>query len=160
MRQINGYPNYKVSAKGAIISTRGLRKTHVNPHGYHQVDLWKDGKSKTFRVHTLVAQAYIGDRPKGYVVNHKDGNKLNNHWTNLEYVTSRENTLHAHRTGLAKGRKGVKHHKARLNPDKVRQIRKLYAAGGETFYTLADRFGVADTTISGVVNRHTWKHIA
>lgn len=51
-------------------------------------------------VHSLVLESFIGDRPKGLVINHKDGNKFNNHLSNLEYVTNRENFIHALNTGL------------------------------------------------------------
>lgn len=42
-------------------------------------------------VHSLVAQAFLGDRPKGMVIDHIDGNRFNNHYTNLRYCTQKEN---------------------------------------------------------------------
>ena len=59
-------------------------------------------KNGQVRVHRLVAQCFIGDCPDGYEVNHKDGNKTNNSVHNLEYVTSKENSIHAVKTGLIK----------------------------------------------------------
>lgn len=48
-------------------------------------------------VHKVVAQKYLGDCPPGCEISHKDGNRLNNHWTNLEYITHSENQLKAFR---------------------------------------------------------------
>lgn len=66
--------------------------------GYRQVKL---GACKTVhRVHQLVAWAFNSPQPVGTVVNHIDGNKLNNTPGNLEYITNSENVKHAYRTGL------------------------------------------------------------
>jgi hypothetical protein len=55
--------------------------------------------TKSVGVHQLMMRAFVG-HPNGLVVNHKDGNKLNNTLENLEYVTNSENVLHAHKNGL------------------------------------------------------------
>lgn len=68
---------------------------------YYSATLNKDGKAKVFRVHRLVASAFIGEAPSPtHQINHIDGNKLNNVVSNLEWVTPKENTEHAIRTGL------------------------------------------------------------
>ena len=54
-----------------------------------------DGKRKGFSVHTLVARAFCDGYKKGLIVNHIDGNKLNNYYKNLEWVTYKENSIHA-----------------------------------------------------------------
>lgn len=68
----------------------------------HRVDLWKDGKNKTFLVARLVAYTFyekdIDDHTT--TVNHIDGNRLNNNLKNLEIVTYKENIRHAFATGL------------------------------------------------------------
>jgi len=58
---------------------------------YLGVALCKDGKQKTRLVHQLVAEAFLGPRPKGLDVCHKDGNKFNLHYTNLKYDTRSNN---------------------------------------------------------------------
>lgn len=55
---------------------------------------------KTIGLHRIVAKCYIGERPEGYTVNHKDGVKTNNLPQNLEYVTIAENVRHAKAMGL------------------------------------------------------------
>ena len=59
--------------------------------GYYQVTLIKDGKKKHYRVHRLVASAFL-ENPFNYTdVNHKDENKTNNHVDNLEWCTRKYN---------------------------------------------------------------------
>ena len=67
---------------------------------YKAVGLSKNSKQKSYRIHRLVAMAFI-ENPNNYpVVNHKDGNKLNNHVDNLEWCTKSQNSIHAHLNGL------------------------------------------------------------
>lgn len=68
--------------------------------GYKKVELTKDGKKKSFKVHRLVAEAFIDNPYHKPNINHKDGNKKNNNVTNLEWVTQKENVEHAYSTGI------------------------------------------------------------
>jgi hypothetical protein len=67
---------------------------------YPIVTLSKEGRIRYFTVHSLIALAFLGPRPEGGVVNHIDGNKLNNRPDNLEYCTPKENAEHAAYLGL------------------------------------------------------------
>lgn len=78
-------------------------KQTLNTWGYMTVNLCKNGKSNTKRVHRLVALAFLGE--SDLQVDHKDGNKLNNKLDNLEYVTPKDNTQRAWKNGLAKNTK-------------------------------------------------------
>ena len=64
-------------------------------HGYCELSLHKNGKEKRFKVHRLVAEAFIPNPNNLPEVNHIDGNKENNHASNLEWCTSKENKEHA-----------------------------------------------------------------
>jgi len=63
----------------------------LNKDGYLKVKLSNKGTT----VHSIVAKLFLGERPPGLTVNHKDCNKLNNHPSNLEYVSIAENLKHA-----------------------------------------------------------------
>lgn len=65
-------------------------------------------------VHVLVAHAFLGPCPPDHEVNHKDGDKANNRWDNLEYLTHAENMQHAVRIGLPIGCKAKQQRVASL----------------------------------------------
>lgn len=92
--------------------------------GYYCVSLYRNHKMKLAKVHRLVAEAFLGKCD--LTVNHKDGNKQNNHVDNLEYLTSGENTRHAIRTGLRNtiGENNPKHRLTKNDVISIR-IRKL-----------------------------------
>lgn len=102
---------YEVSSDGRVRRLRFINGIHnfekikeckqtLNTYGYMTVNLCKNGKSNTKRVHRLVANAFLGE--SNLQVDHIDGNKQNNNLSNLEYVTPKENTNRAWRKGLAK----------------------------------------------------------
>lgn len=99
-KDIQGYENlYKVSNYGNIKSLfKGEDKAIVLKTsivlGYVSCGLWSGGKGKMIKNHRIVAQAFIPNPNNLPEVNHIDGNKLNNHVSNLEWCTSRENTSH------------------------------------------------------------------
>lgn len=104
-RDIEGYEGlYQVHREGYVRNASGLvMKTYLINSGYQALKLrGRNGKSKAFLIHRLVALAWVRNRkPDVYVmVNHRDGNKLNCRWTNLQWCTNSMNILHARRTGL------------------------------------------------------------
>lgn len=68
----------------------------LNPSGYLRAKM----NNKGVQIHQIVALFYLGKKPEGMCVNHKDGNKLNNRPSNLEYVTIAENIKHSIRHGM------------------------------------------------------------
>lgn len=99
---IKDYPNYGVTKTGEVVSlTTGIIiQPQVNKHGYKTVTLRNNGKNSTKLVHQLVANAYIPNPTSRKTINHIDGDKLNNQVDNLEYVSIKENTIHAYENGL------------------------------------------------------------
>lgn len=77
--------------------------------GYLTVSLFVRGKSTPTLVHRLVTAAFLGPRPDGHEVNHRDGDKRNNVVANLEYVTRAQNVRHAFAMGLNQGRGPGRH---------------------------------------------------
>jgi hypothetical protein len=102
MKQIKDLPDYLISESGDIYSnlTKRQLKKSINKYGYNHIRLFKDGVRKNFQIHRLVASTFIDNPYMKPQVNHKDGNKSNNHVSNLEWVTQSENIRHAINTGL------------------------------------------------------------
>lgn len=94
---------YSITATGKINLKETILKFTINSRGYYIVGLSWNSKGikeeKTCKVHRLVALHHIKNQHNKPEVNHKDLNKLNNHISNLEWVTPRENTSHAQING-------------------------------------------------------------
>lgn len=91
-----------IGKDGASYSFKGRKlASRVNPvTGYIEFSLWKNNKGYTCTGHVLVANTFITNPDNLPVVNHLDGNKQNNHKSNLERCTHRHNLIHAINTGL------------------------------------------------------------
>lgn len=94
-------PMYEISEYGDIHNTfTGAPIKQSQNQGYMCVSLQINGKAHRRRVHRLVALAFIPNPDGKSEVNHIDGNKTNNHVSNLEWCTPSENLIHAYKTGL------------------------------------------------------------
>lgn len=113
--------DYMVSSFGNIKSYKygreTIRKHGKDRDGYSIVSLWKNNKGKTFKVHRLVAEAFIPNPFGKPEVNHINGDKSDNRVENLEWCTRSENELHAYKNSLkeaqAKGKYGSNNPKAK-----------------------------------------------
>ena len=89
------YGNYAVSNFGRVrnLNTGRLLKHQSSKRGgnYAFINLSKEGKRVNRNVHTLVAYSFLGDRPEGKLIHHKDENRMNPRVDNLEYITHKEN---------------------------------------------------------------------
>jgi len=170
--QIKGFNgHYEVSNYGNVRSVdriipahKGSRQLNIKGKllkpsidgGYKRVAIMLNGKLKTKKVHRLVAEHFcINDNPLN-VVNHKDGNKLNNNADNLEWVSHKENVRHAFAMGLSKGLKGSSNPNSKLSEQDVLEIRamaKLKRNYGRD--SLAKKYGVSSKHIQDIVNSKT-----
>ena len=124
-----------------------LLKQHIRNMYLSVTPRGESGKLYNRHVHRLVASAFLGPCEKGRQVNHKDGNKLNNRLTNLEYVTASENYKHALNVLKFQPPKGEAHWNAMRTDDQVAEVRRR-ALSGESHKKLAAEFGVSIATIS------------
>jgi hypothetical protein len=102
--QFRDYENYVVYDFGKIWSKykEDFVTDKIMRDGYIRVQFYKDHKPKMFNVHRVVAEIFVPNPYNKPFVNHKDGNKQNNHFENLEWVTQKENIKHAYDMGLSK----------------------------------------------------------
>jgi len=133
-------------------------KPSLSTCGYLSLVLCRDGVDSSKTVHSLVALAFIGDRPNGYQINHKDGNRFNNSLENLEYCTRLDNMRHAFDLGLMNTPKGEKHRSAKLKVSDIPIIRQRLSEGH--FQTaIARDYGVTQGIISAIKLGKNWKHV-
>lgn len=101
---INNKPtDYMINQEGKIYSNKTKKELTgtVYNTGYRFVRLTTEDGKKGYAVHRLVAQTFIPNPKNLPIVNHKDGNKLNNNVNNLEWVTQSENRYHAIKTQIS-----------------------------------------------------------
>lgn len=106
--KIDTHPMYEISTRGNIknVRTNTLKVNTKNKQGYYMTTLWDSGKRKTFLVHRLVAMYHIPNPCSLPIVDHIDGNPLNNNVANLRFVNSSLSN-HNRRAFGSSGYKGV-----------------------------------------------------
>lgn len=139
--------------KGAKLMQPNIGKKE----GYYITSLRMKPKRKTVRIHQLVGLHFVDNPDNKPQLNHEDGNKLNNHYSNLKWCTGAENIEHAVRTGLL-DMKGEKHHHAKLKDDDIQLIFKMRHQR-MLMKDIAARFDVSRRTIGDVLNRRLWTHV-
>jgi len=120
-----------------------------NKQGYLRVTLAKNGVNKRFAVHRLVAMAFIPNPENKPAINHKDGNKKNNHYSNLEWCTNSENNKHAHKTGLNNGRLGKSKYSIAIQETVITMLR-----AGNSTHQASRITGIPQTSIIKIKNKH------
>lgn len=136
--------SYFVSGDGEVYSdiSKTILKQRKNHKGYWIVTLNQGTRRVTRTVHKMVALTFVGPIPAdGYQVDHVDGNKENNHYTNLEWVTTKENTLRAWRLGLVTPNCGDKHHQTTYSDETVRNA-VIEVMQGKGVSETADKYGI------------------
>jgi hypothetical protein len=147
---INGglYKKQSVVLKGSIAGNGYLR---------HSLSFRDQRYYKS--VHRMVAEAFLENPNKHNQVNHKDGNKLNNNVTNLEWCSASHNINHAYDNKLAIGRAGSKNSMAKLTEAEILEIVRLYNTGMYKQKELAEMFNQKFQNISCIVNGKSWTSV-
>jgi len=100
-KKIKQTDDYEISNYGRFRSKRkSLLKCNVNKRGYQYCNISIKGKVSKVKIHILVAEAFVEKSNLKNVVNHKDFNKTNNHYSNLEWLTQKENVHHYYKCKL------------------------------------------------------------
>jgi len=158
--------DYYITETGEVWSRKWnklkqLKSRKDNSHGYLMVWLQIDGKNTGKLIHRLVGEIFLPNPENKPQINHIDGNKLNNHISNLEWCTSSHNNKHAYQIGLKKptDAKGQKNGNSKVTEQQIVQIRQLYTTKNNTNKEMGEKFGVSPYHISRIINKKLWKHI-
>lgn len=153
IRRITNSP-YFVTRCGEIISEKtGKVLRGGTSTGYRTAILCWDGQRQIVRHHALVLRWFVGPRPMGMVINHKDGNKQNNNLDNLEYCTPRDNREHAKSHRLYHS--GSRCSWSKLNEEQAMLIRRAHDIG-MSLMQLARAFEVSKKAINQVIQNKAW----
>jgi len=160
-RIIPAWPDYAVSEHGAIRRVRRRhntkpcdRKPYLCTNGYLYIVVRRPGLRRALAIHRLVAMAFIGPAPSiAHQAAHIDGDRLNNHWTNLRWSTRSENERDKVRHG--RSNRGERMGRSKLSANAVLQIRAA-RKGGALLSDLAQRYGVAVATIQCAAAGKSW----
>lgn len=154
--------NYKKTGKiGELAQSILVDRRRKSSTFYRRVKAYHINKNTPTAVHRLVAMAWIPNPDNKPQVNHKDGDKGNNHADNLEWCTCRENNRHAVLNGLDDHPNGEDHHSSKLTEKQVLEIKAHLA---ESQYhgqgvELAEMYGVTNYTICDIKRGKTWRHL-
>ena len=108
--------------------------------------------TRRISVHMLVAEAFLGKRPKGFIVNHKDTNKENSSADNLEYVTYSTNNFHAYATGKRQRQRGEDASNSVLSERQVLEIAECNQSAADAAYL----YGVTAPAINAIREGRSW----
>ena len=165
-KDIPGFNNYQASSLGRIRNRSGriMRPwiTGKNKCGYERICPRADRFSacRGMYIHDLVSLAFIGSKPVGYEVNHKNGKRLDNRSSNLEYVTHRQNVEHARSLDILKFKHlpvfyGSNNPVSRWTESDIIEMRRMRASG-VSLKTIGNHFGWTKEGVWSVVSGRTW----
>ena len=170
-RSIRGFAGrYEVSSLGRVRSLRRVAGTYdiqrktplvmkaqIHGVGYLAVTLGYGREKKQEYIHRLVGTAFHGACPSGKQCAHLDGDRKNNHASNLRWVTAKENSSHRflHGTHLI----GTSSPRSKLNERQVLEIRRTYPFD-RRLGAFAKLYGVSKQVVQNVINRKTYRNIA
>lgn len=154
MKIIKEFPSYGVYQTGHVVNLNSGRilKPDENSCGYLRVTLSKNNKQKRVFIHRLVAELFVDNKNGFNQVNHKDGNKQNNNYTNLEWCNQSLNQKHAYLVGLQVV-------KTKVSEEQVHEICKRLQDLEPVSKIYREVFATQDI-VADIKRRRTWKHIS
>lgn len=166
-KDVVGYEDlFVVSDHGRVWSKRSdkILKQSTSKTGYKCISTrigGRKGTCKCFKVHRLVAEAFIDNPDNKPYVNHLDCDKTNNHHTNLEWCTSSENMKHAYNNIEFNIPRGSERKFSKLTDGDIRYIRQNYVPRKQGFSqrALAKKFSVSKCTVERILDNRRWKHV-
>lgn len=156
MKQI-GRTKYYITNDGNVINIKNGKKLRPqnNGNGYLKITLTIEGIQIQRYIHRLVAELYVPNPNNKKQINHINGNKQDNRFSNLEWCTNSENQIHAHLLGLKKH--GNELWNGKFSGNDLDKIRKMDLLGIKR-YLIAREMGCSKSTISDILNGKRYKY--
>lgn len=164
-KTIPEFRDYQISSHGRLLrrtngkGTWGRRfiGTNISISGYYRAALRRNSQEFMVQVHRMVAFVFIGPPPSPiHEVRHLDGNKLNNHFSNLAWGTRADNE--ADKVIHGRSNRGERHGMSKLTESAVREMRRLRLTG-MLHREIATQFNVSRRCVSDICRNLRWKHI-
>ena len=153
-RPVPGFERfYSVSNLGRIRRDEQIVRPTPKRNGYLGYTISKPSRRSSHWVHWLVATVFLGPRPTGHHIHHKNGDHTDNAADNLQYMPAEEHL------GLPKlGTRGSRNGRARLTEEHVRAIRVI-PRSEVNWDALAAQYGVSRHAIRAVRTGESWGHV-
>lgn len=140
---------------GIVIGKRGS-KGSFDSSGYLQLYISINSCQYQFFVHEIIAVAG-GLIPIDVTIDHIDGDKINNKFSNLQLLSNEDNISKAHKG--KEGYKGSKHPKSKLTEDDVKEIREILKNKTMRQIDIAKKYNISQETVSDINRGRSWNHI-
>ena len=148
--------NYAIGNNGTVLNIKTDKQMKLFlSNMYKCVNVHYGNNRKRLYVHRMVALMHVNGYREGLVVNHKDGNKLNNSWLNLEWVTIKYNTQHAIMSGLKPTGEKV----SKYSEETVHAICSMIESGVPN-KRIQIATGVSKSIVTNIKNYLSWRHIS
>lgn len=165
-KPVAGNESYEVSNLGRVRYIKMLTITKSKSgeaRGAKRYARVSSKVGKNGKVHQLVAEAFLGQRPEGYTIDHKDGNRENNRADNLEYVTLNENIERAIASGAIPRKRNWRELRkvkvgfnTKITEEQAHEI-KLLLVKEQSLRGIASQFGVSPETIRRIKVGLLWR---
>ena len=147
---------YSADKNGSVYGQSGQRLKPIIHHtGYVVYTIRQHGLQQQVRGHRFIWECLVGPIPEGLVINHKDGNKMNNCLDNLECVTHQRNCVHAFETGLRKGAAGEDNSRSKLSAKDFFDLVDMLPTC--TNREIGDKFGLHPNYVSLIRHKKRWR---
>ena len=157
--RIRSLPRVAFKKDGTAVNLKGmLKKVTPMGNGYLHATFTKEGRTTQLLLHVVVAKAFVANENNLPHVNHKDMNPKNCLPENLEWVTHRENIVHARDNGKLNAMSNPKR-RLKFDIETVNSVKRSIACGGKSHSQIAEEHGMSRRYVGFIANGRNWAEV-